>query len=113
MVRREKVQGEMRVPGGFGTLKGLLELGWKFQDARSVHKSRMDRLELPLEVLNFVKPLNRQLKTSLPKGSALSLCTVTSVFLVLIPFFFREFTHSPVPLPNWTLVHIISIEVSS
>ena len=113
MERRERASKFMEFFVVLDYIKRLPELVLKFHDTRSIRKIRMDHLELPVKVLSVVLPLNRQLKASPTKSSALSLCTTTPVFLALIPFFFREFTYSLVPLPNWTLVHIISTEVSS
>ena len=74
--------------------EGLLELVWKFRDIRSIRKIRINHLELLVKFLSFVLPLNRQLKVSPTKSSTLSLCTVTPMFMVLIPFFIRNFTYS-------------------
>ena len=108
LVFRERGNSKFcEVLGIFGYIKRLPGLVWKFHDTRSIHKIRMNHLEPPVKFLSFILPLNRQLKVPPSKSSAPNLCTVTPVFLVLIPFFFREFTYPPVPLPNWTLIHII------
>ena len=69
---------EMGVLGSLGIFKGSLGPIRKFQDDRSDRNDRLDPLEPQLEVLSFVKPLNRPLKTSHTGGSTpgLSVSTV-------------------------------------
>ena len=88
---RSEIFEVLMVPDIF---EGLSELVWKFHDTWSIRKIRMNHLELPVKFLSFVLPLNRQLKVPLTNGSAFDLCTVTLIFLVLIPYFFRDFTYS-------------------